>query len=188
VCQPDYNHSPGACRQDPMGPRAKSTLVALAVIGALLNMTPRSAWAATQVSGQQDDLQISVQAASIGEILKALSKFNLTYKLPPNIGNQLTGSYSGSLQQALARILDGNDYIVEMSEGGIKVVVLGVSGTTPTLPSSQAAPAIEAAPSSSPTSAAASKPNFSSTKSSPPPLSTYLSAAEPAVGQASNSH
>src|SRR5262249_37333563 len=53
------------------------------------------------------------------------SKFKLTYSLPVNLGRQLTGRYSGTLNQVLARILDRNDYIVEVSDDAIKVVISG---------------------------------------------------------------
>jgi hypothetical protein len=36
----------------------------------------------------------------------------------------LTGRYSGSLKEVLGRILDGNDYIVEVSEDAVRIVVL----------------------------------------------------------------
>src|SRR5262245_29640778 len=111
----------------------------MVVIGALLSMMPGPASAATQVRGQQDDLRINAENASIREVLDALSvQFKLTYKLPPGIGRNLTGLYSGSLRKALARILDGNDYIVMVSDSGVEVVVLGASGTIATSVANQA--------------------------------------------------
>src|SRR6476646_8620677 len=129
-----------------MGLSAKSGLIAVGVIAALLHMPSRSASAATLVGGQLEGLQIDAQNASIREILDALSaKFNLTYKLSLSVSRNLTGLYSGSLHQALARILDGNDYILEVSEGSVTVVVLGASATTPVLPGTQALAAGESA-------------------------------------------
>jgi len=80
--------------------------------------------ASTDIQGPAEDLQLRLENASVREVLNALSgKFKLTYSLPANIGRQLTGRYSGTLNQVLARILDGNDYIVEVSDDAIKIVV-----------------------------------------------------------------
>jgi hypothetical protein len=192
VHQPNDDHFVGVVRRDPFGPRANSALTAVAVIGVLLSMPLGSASAATQVRGQQDDLQIDTQNASIREVLDALSaKFKLTYKLPPGIGRSLTGLYSGTLYRALARILDGNDYFLEVSDGGVKVVVLGASGTIATPAISQAvavsentiAPLAPSTPVGAPTPVPAA-----SKSSSPPPLSNYLSASgSAAAGQGANS-
>jgi hypothetical protein len=191
VHQPNDNHCVGERKRNPLDPRANSALTVVAAIGALLSMTLGSASAATQVRGQQDDLQINAQNASIREVLDALSaKFKLTYKLPASIGRSLTGLYSGTLYQALARILDGNDYIVEVSDGGVKVIVLGASGTIATLAASQAVAVSEntIAPLAPSKPAEAPTPVPASSKSSPPPLSNYLSANGPAAaGQGSNS-
>ena len=177
--QPNDNHLVGARRRDPFGPRANLAITAVAMIGALLSITLRSASAATQVRGQQDDLQITAQNASIREVLDALSaRFKLTYKLSPGIGRYLTGLYSGTLHQALARILDGNDYIVEVTDDGVEVVVLGTSGRIVNAPVSQTVAASEntVAPLAPSKPAAALKPIPPYSKSSPPPLATYLSA------------
>jgi len=120
VCQPKDE----LAGRHALSPRAKPALV---VIGALLSMPLGFAFAATQVTGQQEDLQITAQNASIREIIEALSaKFNLAYKLPPTISGNLAGHYSGSLGRVLARILDGNDYILEILDSRVTVVVFGV--------------------------------------------------------------
>ena len=175
----------------PNSSRPNWAVTAAAVIGVSLSITPKPALAATQVRGDLGDLRISAQNASIREILDALSaEFKLTYKLPPGTGRSLTGLYSGTLHQALARILDGNDYFVEVSDGGVKVVVLGASGTIATPSASQAITVSEntiasLAPSKP---AEAPTPVPASSKSSPPPLSNYLSANGPAaVGPGSDS-
>ena len=42
--------------------------------------------------------------------------------------HNLTGLYSGTLNQVLARVLDGNDFVVEISGDGVNIVVIGTSG------------------------------------------------------------
>jgi hypothetical protein len=110
-------------------PRAAQIgIIVICVLGALLG----PALAATDVQGRAEELELRVDNASIGEVLSALSgKFKLTYSLPGNVGRQLTGRYSGSLNEVVGRVLDGNDYIVEVSDDAIKIVVLGGSMGSP---------------------------------------------------------
>src|SRR5262245_31506930 len=129
--------------------------------------------AATQLTGQQDELKITATNASVREILESLSsKFNLTYRLPPGVSGELTGQYSGTLNQVLARILDGNDYILEISDSAATILVLGPSGTAPL--STQ--PALNAIALTPPKLTLGPTPVPAAAKSPPPPLSNYLSA------------
>lgn len=91
-----------------------------------LGLTPVSA--ETRVEGQADELQIYAENASIREIFDALSaRFNLTYNFVPNVGRALTGLYSGSLKQVLARLLAGNDYVLGVLDDHVRIVVLNAS-------------------------------------------------------------
>jgi len=92
VRQLNDNHFFTGRTRDLLGLQTNLASISVIAIGVLLSLTAGSASAATQVRGQQNDLQITVQNASIREILDALStKFKLTYRLPPGI----TGSRSG---------------------------------------------------------------------------------------------
>ena len=111
----------------------------MAAMGALLGTMVQPTSASTEVRGQVNEMQLRAESASIREVLNALSAtFKLTYKLPPNIDRTVTGLYLGSLRQVLSRILDGNDYIVNVSDNGIEVVVLRASGATTLAPANQA--------------------------------------------------
>jgi hypothetical protein len=80
----------------------KIGLFCAAIIGALLGTIPGRALAATEVRGQLDDIQLRAiqlraENASTREVLDALSAtFKLSYELPPNIGREATGLYSGA--------------------------------------------------------------------------------------------
>ena len=101
------------------------SIVKSMVLIAALVMMARSASAATDIQGGIEDLKLRAENASLREVLNALSvKFKLTYKLPGGIERSMSGLYSGTLKQVLERILDGNDYIVEVSNTGSSVVVL----------------------------------------------------------------
>jgi hypothetical protein len=86
--------------------------------------------AATDVQGQPDHVQVQAENATVGEVLHALSgKFGLSYKIPEDVARTITGTFSGTLRQVLDRLLDGNDYIVNASDGSLEVLVLRASGT-----------------------------------------------------------
>jgi hypothetical protein len=154
------------------------------VIGALLGATLGAASAATEVRGQPAEMQLRAENASTREVLDALSAaFKLSYKLPPNIGRNVTGLYSGTLHQVLGRILDGNDYIVKVSDNGVEVVVLGASAATAIAASGQAIARSEntTAPAVAPSRPTASTPTLPAAtptlpaSAAPPPLASYLS-------------
>src|SRR5687767_8474007 len=91
---------------------ALATVQAIVLASALM-ITPERAFAATEVQGEPAAMQLRAENASIGEILKALGgPFKLTYKLAPNVGRTVSGDYAGTLRQVLARVLDGNNYII----------------------------------------------------------------------------
>jgi hypothetical protein len=188
--QPSNNHFVGARRNKWLGLSANLAITVIAAVAVLLSMTLGCA-AATQVQGQQDDLQIHLQNATIREVLDALSaRFKLSYKLPPNIGNDrtLSGLYFGNLHQVLAHILDGHDYIARLSGGDVEVVVIAKSGTIVNESGNQAVIGSEnRIPPGPSTPVAASKPISPSSNSLPPPLSAYLSAHGPtAAGRRAN--
>jgi len=156
-----------------LAPQAKAILIAASIVGTLsISLAP--ALAATEVRVQEDnDVVVQADKASVREILDTLSaKFKLTYKLPPNLDRVRTGLYSGTLHHVLARILDGNDYIVQASDDGVEIVVFGASRLTPIVTADPTpAPASKAATLAP--NAPASKPS-SSPPPSAPPLTSYL--------------
>jgi hypothetical protein len=170
-------------------PRAR-TLSAFVALSCLLNAGP--AFALTDIQGAADNLRVKAEDATIVEILGALSgRFKFTYTVRSHSGRTLNGTYSGTLSETLARVLDGNDYIVASSVNSLDIVVLGPSNATTgvaQLPqrgqiTSTPATAASSSPASTPASsspAAAVNPNPSQptlSPPSPPPLSSYIPAA-----------
>lgn len=102
---------------------------AVAALGFTLAIAPISAIAAAQVSGNPAAVSIETQNTSVEEILSALGReFNVHYRSSANLEKQLTGTYQGSLQRELIRILEGYDFFIsKMSDGRIEVTVLGTS-------------------------------------------------------------
>jgi len=175
------------------GSRAEKPRVWAAVFAAVIGSMPGPASAVSEIEWQADAVKLRADNASISEVLDALSaKFTVSYKVPPNLIRNMTGEYSGTLNEVLARLLDGNDYVVETSEEGVKIVVLGASAGHTSPSSSVAAVAAVPAPSSREQSVApsapASRPPLLASSSNPPvsnpglpflrpvpPLATYLS-------------
>jgi hypothetical protein len=174
------------CRQNkcfvpsPFGGWAKTLLTCTAAIGTLLGAMLQPALPATEVRGQLDEMQVQTQNASIGEVLNALSgAFNLSYKLPPMTSRTFTGRYAGTLRQVLARVLDGHDYILKVSDNDIEVIILGASGAATLVANGDgnAARVIPARASVVPSQQATP----TTAPSAVPPLSSFLSPPESAV-------
>lgn len=99
----------------------------------LLMMTLAPAAAAKiEIKGPADAMQLLAEDASLSEVLAALAaRFNLNYEPTPELDQQVDGTYSGTVQQVLVRILDGYDYVANFSSDGIEVKVWGRSQTIP---------------------------------------------------------
>ena len=140
-----------------------ATIAALALVA---GQAP--ARAASEVQGDPTDMRLRVENASTEEALQALAgSFGLVYSLPANSGRTLTGTYSGTLRQVLARILDRTDYILKISDGTVEVVVLGPSGGSSVVSASQPVVPKNIAPAGHIVPAALSS-------KGPPPLASYL--------------
>jgi hypothetical protein len=99
----------------------------------LVGTVSLQAQAETQVEGQPGALSIRATNAPIGEILDALGPgFKVKYRAAPETGRNLSGVYSGTLDQVLWRILDGYDYVIEAFDDGTQVVFVGLSSPPPT--------------------------------------------------------
>jgi len=94
----------------------------------LLTITPPVSAAEIEIHGQQEAMSIRVEDASISDILDALATdFKVTYNHEPILGQAVSGTYSGTLHQVLARILDGNDYVANFSDDGVEIRIVGAS-------------------------------------------------------------
>ncbi len=165
--------------------RSSRARAASALIGGLFLLSVSSASAATDIQGTSDDLQLNVQNATIVEILNALSaRFKVTFKARSHNPRLLTGAYSGTLRETLTRILDGNDYILERSDRGLEITILGASGTeqqnAPRQPAvtASASPPLSPAPlpATTPKPTAVTRPTSAagpSPSASVPPLSSF---------------
>jgi hypothetical protein len=131
----------------------------------------RPAAAAAEIQGGGADLQLRLENASVREVLDLLSgKFKLTYTLTSLPNRQLTGRYSGTLSEVLARLLDGSDYIVEVSGDSVKVVIVSGPAQSPRGASAPASQVKESTAQAAPMT----PPSQSPAKAPPPPLAPPL--------------
>ena len=113
-----------------------AAIIASGIVATALIVTLGEASAMTKVEGESNAVSLTAENAPIGEVLAELSaKFGLVYTPTPSLDRTVGGTYSGTLQQVLARILDGCDYVVSYSVDKIELKILGQSGST-THPSS----------------------------------------------------
>jgi hypothetical protein len=143
-------------------------VIAIAALAFAIVVGQAPARAASEVQGDPADMRLLVENASTEEALQALAgSFGLVYSLPANSGRTMTGVYSGTLRQVLARILDRTDYILKISDGTVEVVVLGASGGSAVVSASQPIATKNIVPAGNIVPAALSS-------KGPPPLASYL--------------
>jgi hypothetical protein len=153
-----------------------SALAAITV-GVAVATVPTSVLAEAQIRGTVEAVSVETKNSSLKEVLAALSDaFDVHYRSVTDLERQINGTYSGSLEKVLKRVLEGYSFFVKTGDGGIELTVLE---------SSNAAPAIEASPSfeiagrpASPTPAEASPEVAVVTPSVPPALQSIPSSRQ----------
>ena len=94
------------------------------------------------VDGGRDEMQVRVENDTVGHVLEALGQnVSLRYRSAAPLNKVIGGSFSGSLEQVLSRVLAGYDFVVRYNMQGVEIFVVGESGAAPTPP-----PPIEASP------------------------------------------
>jgi opacity protein-like surface antigen len=125
------------------GPRQRPGLAVAALAVAL--MAPAAAFASAQVSGSQQAVNVNAQGSSIKEVLSALSqKFKLEFQSSANLDKPVSGTYQGSLQHVVARLLEGYNFFITTNQGTLEVKVLGTQNGSTTA-GVQSAPVIAVA-------------------------------------------
>jgi hypothetical protein len=113
---------------------------ALSIVGLLLAVLhPSSARAEVSVQGTVADVRVEARDATVADILAALGqRFALRFRGLPT-GRPVTATFAGPLRRVLARVLDGNDYVIESRGTGVEVTVLGAGAPRQALPAVPAA-------------------------------------------------
>ena len=105
--------------------RQSAVLTSLVVIGLSLTAVP-DARAEVQVQGGPDAVVIDAHDASVEDVLEALGmSFGLQHRGAGALQRRISGTYRGSLQHVVRRVLDGYNFIVKTDDDDIEVVVIG---------------------------------------------------------------
>ncbi len=128
VRQPSDRQFVPECEGNFSTTRLTAFIFASGVLVTALAATLDQASATTTVEGKPDAVSLTAEDAPIGEVLAALSaKFGFVYTPTPSLNRTVGGTYSGTLQQVLGRILDGCDYVASYSGDKIELRILGPS-------------------------------------------------------------
>jgi hypothetical protein len=98
--------------------------------GTLLLFLQGGAWAETKVQGTAEALRLETSDSPLQEVLASLrDALKLEYRTSIQLDQSITGTYQGSLQRVLTRVLDGYDFVLKNSSEKIELVVLGRKGS-----------------------------------------------------------
>jgi hypothetical protein len=110
-----------------------------AVTLSLLALGSAAAGAAVRVDvqsgggGGSGGVVVNASGATVAEILTALGETgDLHYRSSVDLGRTVSGTYKGTLQQVVSRLLEGYNFTLQVSDNRIEAVIIGLSGTTPT--------------------------------------------------------
>jgi hypothetical protein len=108
-------------------PSARSRLLLAGVLSmALADAFSRPAYAEVRVTGRIDSVTVEARDASVHEALAALSAtFGLRVHNSAALDQPVSGTYRGSLQQVVARLLAGRDYVATYSAGNAEIRIFG---------------------------------------------------------------
>lgn len=100
---------------------------ALAIV--LICGAPAAAGAEVRIEGNTAAMRVSASQDTIADVLSALgAAFKVRYRTAVPLGEAAGSTYSGSVRQVIARLLDGYNYLLKVDQESIEVIVLGGSG------------------------------------------------------------
>src|SRR5262245_8175350 len=106
-------------------PRSRRARLAWLLTLALAGVQAVPARAEVNVTGDVKALVIEARDASVEEVMAALgSHFGLQYRGTATLERRISGSYRGTLQHVIRRVLDGYDFIMRTNVDDVEVTVL----------------------------------------------------------------
>ena len=91
-----------------------------------------AARAEVRVQQDQTSLRIEISQSQVAEALFALCQVaNVRHSTAVPLDRVIDGTYSGSLEQILARLLDGYSYWIKRRGSSTEVIVVGTRGQSP---------------------------------------------------------
>ncbi len=101
-----------------------------------------SSRAEVRVEGTVAELRITTtDKDAIADVLAALkATFNIDYRAAIRLDATARSTYSGSLRQVIANVLDGYSYVIRKQHDAVEVIVIGRKGEHPASVQSSPAP------------------------------------------------
>ena len=85
--------------------------------------------AEVHVEGDPTAVRVTTSQDAISDVLSALAAaLKVKYRSSIRLDARANETYSGSLREVVARLLDGYNYVIKKNEGTIEIVVLGRRG------------------------------------------------------------
>lgn len=107
----------------------------------------QSVRAEARISGEPDGVRVEARDASVDEVMAGLvASFDLRYRSPAPLTRRVTGTYEGSLQHVVARLLDGYNFVMKTGSEGVEAWVYGAVGAGEVLPAPRPVEAANPAP------------------------------------------
>jgi hypothetical protein len=100
-----------------------------------------TACADVQVEGTPAAVRVTTNQDTIADVLSAFgTNFNVKYRTAVPLSAASNGTYSGSLAQVVARLLDGYSYVIKKDQDTTEIVVFGRRGEAAIPPKAPPAP------------------------------------------------
>jgi hypothetical protein len=137
-----------------MFPNIRARFISVAcctLAGLVIPLRSLPAHAAVEVQGTSASIHVIAQNANVSEVLRALTETLKSFHCneTTNIDGLINGSYKGSVEDVLGRVLRGYDYIITTQGNALEIVVIGRSGSAPAvLPASGTVAPVATAPTS----------------------------------------
>ncbi len=114
-------------------PRLLRCLQASAIVLAAIVACSASARCEVSVQGTVAAVRVDAQQARLPEVLSALSttlgvRYDSLIALDEVI---VAGTYSGTLEDVLMRVLTGLNYVIKTGDGAVEVIIVGRPGQPP---------------------------------------------------------
>jgi hypothetical protein len=80
-------------------------------------------------------MQVRVENDTVSHVLEALGQsVSVHYRSAAPLNKVIGGSFSGSFEQVLSRVLSGYDFVVRYNMQGVELFIVGNSGAAPVPP------------------------------------------------------
>jgi hypothetical protein len=81
-----------------------------------------------RIQGDAAAVQLDVRQTRIADVLSALSKFDIVFHSRIQLDEIRNGTYGGSLDYVISRLLDGYDYVIKQNKSKLEVSIYDKRG------------------------------------------------------------